>query len=272
MKKMSKLQKAVAVALAGSALGATALPANAQNTYYVPNTTIGVGAPTVGALPASYTVAGTVPIFAWDGHNNTPGGLGYGWGHNAHWVVFNLTSATALDIKMTDTTTGGNAGNFNSAFTLWSTAGYTDPGGVSGSGHSFSQVSTASASGWLTNAAEGGVTGFIGYANSGPTGWNNANGEAVGAGGGGSFTVGGHNAELVTGVLAPGQYLMALGGSLACGSFAGNNLASCGSLTGSGSYSLTISQVPIPAAVWLLGSALAGMGVIGRRKDRAAIA
>jgi hypothetical protein len=28
--------------------------------------------------------------------------------------------------------------------------------------------------------------------------------------------------------------------------------------------------VPVPAAVWLFGSALAGMGVIGRRKDKAA--
>lgn len=32
-------------------------------------------------------------------------------------------------------------------------------------------------------------------------------------------------------------------------------------------YALTISQVPVPAAVWLLGSALAGMGIIGRRKQ-----
>ncbi|NJD05210.1 MAG: VPLPA-CTERM sorting domain-containing protein [Methylococcaceae bacterium] len=33
-------------------------------------------------------------------------------------------------------------------------------------------------------------------------------------------------------------------------------------------YSLQISQVPVPAAVWLLGSALAGMGIIGRRRDK----
>ncbi len=38
-------------------------------------------------------------------------------------------------------------------------------------------------------------------------------------------------------------------------------------------YALTITQVaavPVPGAVWLLGSALAGMGVIGRRKNKAA--
>jgi hypothetical protein len=41
-------------------------------------------------------------------------------------------------------------------------------------------------------------------------------------------------------------------------------------------YVLNISQavapVPIPAAAWLFGSALAGLGVIGRRKDKAAAA
>ena len=34
-------------------------------------------------------------------------------------------------------------------------------------------------------------------------------------------------------------------------------------------YSLNIQAVPVPAAVWLFGSALAGMGVIGRRKQKA---
>jgi hypothetical protein len=36
-------------------------------------------------------------------------------------------------------------------------------------------------------------------------------------------------------------------------------------------YSLTVSQVPVPAAVWLFGSALAGMGIIGRRKNKGAL-
>jgi hypothetical protein len=36
-------------------------------------------------------------------------------------------------------------------------------------------------------------------------------------------------------------------------------------------YKLTVSQVPVPAAVWLFGSALAGMGVIGRRKQKATV-
>jgi len=43
-------------------------------------------------------------------------------------------------------------------------------------------------------------------------------------------------------------------------------------MTTSDGYKLTISQqtpVPIPAAVWLFGSALAALGVVGRRKGRA---
>jgi len=284
MTKKTKLARAVAMVLTGAALGAVALPASAQSTFYAPNTTIGTGAPTVGNLPSSYTVASSTAIFAWDGHNNSVGGVGYGWGHNSNWVVFNLAAPTALDIRMTSGTGGSGQANFNSAFTLWSTAGYTDPAGSNGNGHTFSQVSTGSAAGggpvpWLTDPTEGGVTGFVGYANSGPAGWHNADSLTVGSGaelnGTGyvnTVTVGGHNAELLTGVLPAGQYLIGLGGSDACGTFLGNTgLASCTGLSGSGNYSLAINQVsavPIPAAVWLFGSALGGLGVFGRRKDK----
>jgi len=33
-------------------------------------------------------------------------------------------------------------------------------------------------------------------------------------------------------------------------------------------YTLSVAAVPIPAAAWLFGSALAGMGIIGRRKEK----
>lgn len=36
-------------------------------------------------------------------------------------------------------------------------------------------------------------------------------------------------------------------------------------------YTLSVSQVPVPAAVWLFGSALAGLGVIGRRKSKPSV-
>ncbi len=35
--------------------------------------------------------------------------------------------------------------------------------------------------------------------------------------------------------------------------------------------SVTTSAVPVPAAVWLFGSALAGMGIVGRRKEKASV-
>lgn len=39
-----------------------------------------------------------------------------------------------------------------------------------------------------------------------------------------------------------------------------------GAVGGKYKVNMTLSQVPLPAAVWLFGSALAGMGVIGRRR------
>jgi len=57
--------------------------------------------------------------------------------------------------------------------------------------------------------------------------------------------------------LAAGEYTLILGGYN--GTSPGANLA----------YTATISAspVPVPAAVWLFGSALAGLGVFGRRKS-----
>lgn len=37
------------------------------------------------------------------------------------------------------------------------------------------------------------------------------------------------------------------------------------------SLAVTTSAVPVPAAVWLFGSALAGMGIVGRRKEKASV-
>ncbi|MBS1214056.1 MAG: hypothetical protein H6R26_2673 [Proteobacteria bacterium] len=72
--------------------------------------------------------------------------------------------------------------------------------------------------------------------------------------------------------LEPGWYAMTAGGS--CADFTCTPTS-----VPTGSYNLKIlanagvtapSAVPVPAAVWLFGSALAGMGIIGRRKQQAA--
>lgn len=248
MRKPKILANAIAMLLASASMAA-----HAQTTTYI------------GDLPASYTKpSASLPIFAWDGHNNSidtnPASpnysVGFGWGHNSHWITFNLPSPTAISIQMLAASGGTQQVNFNSAFTLWSTAGYTDPAGQ-GNGHTFSHVSTASRAGsgnlpWLTDPAAGNVTGFVGYANSGPTGWVNGAGITVGNGAelnGSGFvdtvTIGNHNATLVTKVLPAGKYLMAVGGSYACGVFLSNNLATCPT-GGSGAYTLKIDQVITP--------------------------
>lgn len=60
-------------------------------------------------------------------------------------------------------------------------------------------------------------------------------------------------------LLAAGDYTLYIGGNTSDTS-AGKNFA----------LSISASPVPVPAAVWLFGSALAGLGAIGRRKDKAA--
>jgi hypothetical protein len=274
--KKSKLSLAVSFALTAAAIGA-ATPAYADQTvYYPPSTTSVAATEPAGVLPGSFSVTGSVAIFAWDGSNNSVAGKGWGWGHNAKWVLFDLSSAASLDINLSNA--GGGSAYFSPAFTLWSTNGYTNPGDVYGNGHSFSQVSIASAAGagpapWLTATNEGGVSGFIGYANAGPTGWVNAAGLTVNSGaelnGTGYVntvtTTAGSDAQLLTNVLPAGEYLMAVGGSYACGNFLSNNLASCAVNSGSGNFALTITQsaVPLPSSIWLFGSVVAG--ALGRR-------
>jgi hypothetical protein len=62
---------------------------------------------------------------------------------------------------------------------------------------------------------------------------------------------------------------LALMGPMLTGSMGMTGLNGGGAMGGA-PWSLSITAVPVPAAVWLFGSALAGMGIIGRRKDRAA--
>lgn len=147
---------------------------------------------------------------------------------------------------------------------------------------------------WLVAGAGGfatadGITTLVGYANSGSTGWTNGNGNVVGVGvvgsdnngplsgvvdvkgpdwsaaaGGPTNTV--QYASLILYNLAAGTYFMAPGGSC-------KTIVACGNTDGFVStsiYSIAVTQiaaVPVPAAVWLFASSLAGLGVIGRRRQ-----
>ncbi len=64
--------------------------------------------------------------------------------------------------------------------------------------------------------------------------------------------------ETLTLFLQPGDYMIAAAGATMDDLLPVANLAT-----------MSITAVPVPAAVWLFGSALAGMGVIGRRRKEA---
>jgi hypothetical protein len=147
-----------------------------------------------------------------------------------------------------------------------------------------------------------GHQGWVGYGNTG-LGFTNLAGDAVGGVANGStgsetgFVGGDFNKQAgsaITGTgswvdssqpntialnlfgLKAGYYLINIGGTCPDGSSTclnGNNYAGAGGNARGYTFSVGDAQtapVPIPAAAWLFGSALAGMGVIGRRKDKSA--
>lgn len=156
--------------------------------------------------------------------------------------------------------------------------------------------------GWLGTGGGGNILdgrdGWIGYANAGYS-FTNGDGDKVQGllagtsnatnvgeySGGAALTnvnsaspyVSGGSATLASGEailnlvgLKAGYYLIGWGGSCPDDNGNGQNCATAGGQA----YNLTISNtgvstVPVPAAVWLLGSALTGLGVIGRRKNAA---
>ncbi len=156
------------------------------------------------------SVSSKVPQYAWDGSNN--GNLG--WVHNSRWYSFTLPSTANVSIKMTAESQG-----INPAFSVWSYAEEPDWDDIGSDFHAFNQVqayTVSNANSWLTP-----VTGFVGYANSGPTGWTNGDGDLIGDGSvsaslSGSTWVAGLNsgsAELKLKNLPQGKYLIAVGGS-----------------------------------------------------------
>lgn len=249
-----KIRKAIVAGLGIAALSGTSFSANAAGAVFQ-----------LGVLTsAGFTGSGATPQFSWDGQNNkqTPSGplvANYGWQHSSDWYVFSVSAASQVEIKMTTPATG-----INPAFTLWSATNRNI-------GHAYNQV------GITPYFLPSGGTSFVGYANSGPTGWTNGYGldgsglgGVVGSGSGGNVTVTKTTATtpglagLVIDNLGVGNYLIAVGGSCH------PNDATCNAQTTN--YNLSIKQlgapVPIPPAIWLFGSTLAGLGVFGRRKGK----
>lgn len=240
------LKKAVAGLLATAAMGLVSTHASATLVSFDD-----------GPAGSSASVTDNVTSNSW-----TFGfGVNLGWNHtssNHDLHVTNGAGTITLTAKQTATT------DPLPGFTIWHRT--SGSGHIDGS-HQYDQVTGPTG----TNAfMSGKVDSIVGYGNAGAT-FTNANGNAVGHGSvfvPGSYNSGTDSAGLgyvtltLTG-LAEGSYYILNGGS------DWNNTS--GKTTGGFELTANVvppNAVPIPAAVWLFGSAIMGMGGIGYRRGR----
>lgn len=281
-----KLRKSILAVLGTAALAGVSTQASAFGT-----SNLG----TLSSVGQTVSLNSIVPQYAWDGTNGLGGPPNNnGWQHTSKWYTFTVGAGANQGVKITMTDTG-NSASFSPAFTLYSITDGFD--GNNHSNHIYNQTGTGGASADLTTDPDPGglnndhVTGWLGYANSGNTGWHNAgnagpggsNGDLIGTGSAGSSVVralvgpwagnpnpAGDNVTIWDGTsatlllnLTAGRYLLATGGSC----YTDGSTAACGTGTNF-NFNVSATAVPIPAAAWLFGSALAGMGVFGRRKGK----
>ncbi len=271
MKKKS-LRKAVALALGGAVLATASTHASAGIGAYP-------GMPTYTGTPISYTA--NVPYKSWSDYGTNEN---YGWGHTSSWNVIqigsnaDITNNATHDVKLELT----NAAN-RSGFSIWTsgTAPTTTSVGDGVGFHKYNQVRGANDGGITTNHALSGAygniidghDGWVGYAQNGVT-FTNGDGDVIANGGSVNMTSGvvsgysvdvSNSASLTLYDLASGFYLIGLGGVCPDGLTTQCQMPSATSSTPS-TYTFTVSAVPIPAAAWLFSTAIAGFGVISRRK------
>jgi len=208
------------------------------------------------------------------------------WGHKGTWYTF---MSHGYDTKISVTADDANA--LSPGFTVWrSTSEWTGGSANAGDGqsssgtptpHSFNQTGQIGDLGtlWMTDTAAtmsdglggsianpnvgNGLVETLGYANSGPAqainGWGNVVNTGVNDLSSGSYntgltgTTGAGYAEMTLSDLSMGWYTIFIGGTEGT-----NNVRS--------TFSLNVSAVPVPAAVYLFGSALVGLFATGRRK------
>ncbi|QSA97029.1 VPLPA-CTERM sorting domain-containing protein [Methylococcus sp. EFPC2] len=275
----SKLQLTVRFLLAGAALAALSSGAHAAGAVTAPSAALWTGSDNI--LGANETITSTSIGLA-----DTSGGragwtgnalLNYSaWGHAVKWLSFQVTGANQT-VTISDAVTSGAR---DLAFTVWASNGAFDGGTGVGeeslstqSPHSSNVVSQLGANGtkWASDPSVvagggGNLLETLAYVNaggsygSGETDWGETVNSGVNQVGGNTYfsgVSGSASAALVQLTfqnLAPGWYTVAAGGA--------NN-----AITGLASHQLSVSAVPIPAAVYLLGSALAGLGIVGRRRQ-----
>ena len=280
----SKLQIAVKSILAGTVLsmasaGAYAAGAVTVNTANWAGSDQVIGAnDTIQSL--ELTMANTAGGRA--GWTGNPSLNNSGWGHAVTWFSFDVTAANQT-VTITDAVLSGSRAL---GFTVWASNGAFDGGtsapdetSISGNApHSFNAVGQLGDAGtvWMSDPSVdagggGNLLKTLAYINGGSASAGGDWGEAIGAGVNqvdlsntyfssvtGSSAAGFY--QLVFNNLATGWYTIAIGGA--------DNL-----LTGVASQQLTVStvsSVPLPGAVYLFGSALAGLMASTRRKQKLA--
>jgi len=206
---------------------------------------------TVGSSNASADVlltgSGSLLGQGWNGNN-----AGYlGWVHNSDWFAFQANSLGSIDIKVTAQATTSDQ---HPAFTVWNSGSSAfDPAAANSAGagfHFYSQVANDLPGTFVGFSNNYGADAHFGF---GP-GANALAGTQALHGTDGT----GHNfAELIYNNLTAGAWYSVVVG---------------GSSSAPGSYNITanLSSVPLPGAVWLFGSAMAGLVGYGRRKKSAA--
>ena len=180
---------------------------------------------------------------SWNGANNANGAGHVGWGHTTDWFTFQATSTGTVDIKMT-----GSINTVQPAFSVWNSGSVENSWSY---GNTYSQIKNEA------------VGTFVGFSNSGDQSYFGQGPQDLAHGGNtavagaiatyGTDGSGNKYAELVfSNLTANTWYTIAAGGS--GGAAAG--------------YTITanLSSVPVPGAVWLFGSAMAGLIGFGKRK------
>lgn len=209
-----------------------------------------------------------------------------GWVHTADWFKLqvgtqaDITAGNTFNVGFSLTSRGTNQPLNTGGFSIWTsgTAVIAEGGGF----HEYNQVRGRNDDGVTTNNDIGNIVdghdGWVGYAQNGLS-FDNGDGDSVAHGGawntnspflsGGAASASSSAATLDLFGLKAGYYLIGLGGVCP------NNDASCmGQSPASRHYTFSVSTataapVPVPGAVWLFGSALAGVAGINRRKRSA---
>lgn len=187
---------------------------------------------TTGSTP---TYAGTVGAYSWNDPINAGDPIGTGWTHTSNWTALTLTQAANLTVTLDRTTAGGGA--LVPAFSLYAGQQNTD-NGLPGGWHTYNNAGNFD---WSTQdpGADSSSLNYVG---------NEAN-------------LGGLSSITKTFSLGPGLYSLVFGGNPPSGSPA----VAQGYLA-----TLTTAPVPLPAAVWLFGSGIAGIVSLARRRTMAA--